>query len=189
MTMKEQENKTAWQQEPDSRGLAEMAEEVKRSYERRRAEEQAPPVDVEAEWQRFGRQHPAVRRSWFEVHRWAVAASMLLLCSLGLALGWHQLRTAPSPALAEAEVPAAVPTVDAVSEDSTRWTFRNASLRTVLQVIAERHEAQVRYRCGEEIYLYVELEKAWTLQQCVDFLNHFDRVNLKLTSDFVIVAE
>lgn len=177
MTMTEQDNKAAWQHE-------------------------APAIDVEAEWQRFCAEHPQVkghsqpvralppgspRRGW---HRWAVAASMLLLCTLGLALGWGYLRKAPSVRTPEAAtMPQPVLASDSIVDDDTRLTFRDASLQTILQEVAARHGAQLRYRGGEEVRLYVELEKSWSLQECVDFLNHFERVNLKLVQGNIIVAE
>lgn len=125
------------------------------------------------------------------MHRWAIAASMLLLCFLGVALGWpyvQEWKSQKSSPL-QTEVSAIRSETDTVNEDDTKLTFSNAGLKVILQEIAARHEAQVRYRCQEEVYSYVELEKSWSLQQCVDFLNHFERVNLKLTSDNIIVAE
>ena len=74
-------------------------------------------------------------------------------------------------------------------EDSTFLVFENAELKTILQEIAVLHETQVDYRCKEEMFLYVKLDKSWSLKQCIDFLNHFERVNLMLTSDNTIVAQ
>lgn len=189
--MTEQEYKTAWQNEPDSNELSEMATEVRRSFAYKDAKENTPAVDVDQEWQRFCANHTIRDEHHKDWHRWAIAASMLLLCSLGLALGWPYIREwklqRSSPR--QTEVSAIRSETGTLNEDDTKLTFRNAGLQTILQEIAARHGAQVRYRCHEEIYLYVELEKSWSLQQCVDFLNHFDRVNLKLTPDNIIVAE
>lgn len=189
--MTEQENKTIWQNEPDSKELTEMAAEVSRSYAWKKAEEQSPAIDVDREWQRFCTDHPvrtAPHRGW---HRWAIAASMLLLCTIGLALGWPYFREWKSPKAShiETDIPATDCANDSILEDGTKLTFRDTELHAILLELAGRHGAQVRYRNTEEVRLYVELEKSWSLQQCVDFLNHFERVNLKLTPDNVIVAE
>lgn len=189
--MTEQEYRTAWQNEPDSMELSEMATEVRRSFAYKKGKENTPVVNVDLEWQRFCANHTIKDGHYKGWHRWAIAASMLLLCSLGLALGWPFIGEWKSQKASprQAEVSAVRSESDTVNEDETKLTFRNAELHAILQEIAARHGVQVRYRCHEEIYLYVELEKSWTLQQCVDFLNHFERVSLKLTPDNIIVAE
>lgn len=163
--------------------------EVRVSYTWKRNTEDIPAIDVDKEWQRFCANHTQINRRRIGWHRWVVAASMLMLCTIGLALGWKYLIKTPAVVPSEAEAMNSVITNDTILEDSTKLTFRNTALNTILQEIAVRHETKVRNKCHEDIYLYVELEKSWTLQECIDFLNHFDRVNLKLTHDNVIVAE
>ena len=175
MTMTEQENK--------------FKNEVRLSYLWKRNTKDIPAIDIDKEWQSFCNNHPQIGSKRIGWHRWAIAASMLLLCSIGLALGWKHLIKTPAVVPSEAEAINSVIVNDSILEDSTKLTFRNTALNTILQEIAVRHEAKVRNKCNEDIYLYVELEKSWTLQECVEFLNHFDRVNLKLTQDNVIVAE
>lgn len=186
MTMTEQEYKTAWEKEPDAHELAEMAEKVKRTYTL--GTEAVPQVDVDEEWRKFSTRHPMMTTGSNGWHRWAVAASLLLVCTLGLAWGWNYMRNA-QPAQTAAEPPTVGQANDTMHEDDTRMTFSDATLLTILQELATRHGAQVRYHGTEEIRLYVELEKSWTLQQCVDFLNHFEHVSLRLTADNIIVAE
>lgn len=190
--MTEQEYQTAWQNEPDSKELSEMATEVKRTFAYKKAKEETPTVDIDKEWQRFCANHTIKKEQHKGWHnRWVIAASALLLCTIGLALGWPHISAWKSPKLSQSQpvIVAEQNVSNSILEDTSKLTFRDAELRAILQELATRHEAQVRYRCAEEIRLYVELEKAWTLQQCVDFLNHFERVNLKLTSDNIIVAE
>lgn len=186
--MTEQEYKEAWRNETDANELATMADELKKSYAWKKVQATTPTVDVEEQWSKFRAHHPMPQPSagW---HRWAVAASMLLLCSIALAIGWTiRERTPKHSAIQTPEATATAP-CDSIHEDSTKLTFRNTSLRVILNEIAQRHGAQVRDRSHDELYLYVELEKDWTLQQCIDFLNHFEHVQLSLTSDNVIVAE
>ena len=189
--MTEQEYQTAWQNEPDSRELSEMAAEVRRSFAYKKAKEETPTVDVDEEWQRFCTNHAIQDHQHKSWHRWAIAASMLLLCTIGLALGWPYFREWKSPKVSQSQaaIVAGRNEGDSILEDASMLTFRDAELKAILQEIATRHGVRVRYLCTEEIRLYVELEKSWTLQQCVDFLNHFDRVNLRLASDNTIIAE
>ncbi len=189
--MTEQDYQTAWRNEPDNKELSEMATEVIRTFAYKKAKEKTPTVDVEKEWQRFCANHAIRNRQHNGWHRWAIAASMLLLCTIGLALGWPYFREWKSPKVSQSQtdIVADRNASDSIFEDASKLTFRNAELKAVLEEIATRHGVQVRYRCAEEIRLYVEIEKAWTLQQCVDFLNHFERVNLKLASDNTIIAE
>lgn len=189
--MTEQEYKTLWENEPDSRELSEMAAEVRRSFAYTKAKEATPTVDVDKEWQRFCANHTIKDKQHKGWHKWTIAASMLLLCTIGLALGWPYFREWKSPEVSQSQPVIVINqnTSDSFLEDDTKLTFRNAELKAILGEIATRHGVQVRYRCVEEIRLYVELEKAWTLQQCVDFLNHFERVNLRLASDNTIIAE
>lgn len=49
--MTEQEYKKAWQNEPDSKELSEMATEVSRTFAYKKAKENTPIVDVDKEWQ------------------------------------------------------------------------------------------------------------------------------------------
>lgn len=189
--MTEQEYKTAWENEPDSRELSEMAAEVRRSFAYTIAKDETPTIDVDKEWQRFRANHAIEKEHHKGWQRWAIAASMLLLCTLGLAIGWPYFRECKSPKVTQSQsiTVADQNASDSFLEDDTKLTFRNTELKAILQEIAARHGAQVRYRCVEEIRLYVELEKSWTLQQCVDFLNHFEHVNLRLSPDNTIIAE
>lgn len=188
--MTEQELKTAWQNEPDADELSEMAKELKKAYATKMTETSTPSIDIEEQWQKFNANH-SVKTQEKDWQRWAVAASLLLLCGIGFALGWPYLKvwTSDSNPAADEQIPAIVSADDTITEDSTKLTFRNTGLSNILDEIAQRHGAKVIYKCSEEIYLYVELEKAWSLQQCIDFLNHFDHVNLSLSADNTIVAQ
>ncbi len=183
--MTDQEYKTAWQDEPDAQELFEMAKEVRDSYIRM---DDLPSLDVNEEWKTFQSKHlskkPANR--WL---RWAVAASMLLLCTICVAWGLTYL----NEWIIKNQTPQTIQTPNTPqtlhsSEDSTFLVFENAELKTILQEIAILHEARVDYRCKDEVFLYVKLDKSWSLKQSIDFLNHFERVNLMLTPDNTIVV-
>lgn len=184
--MTDQEYKKAWQDEPDAQELSDMAKEVRNSYAHKN---DTTSPDVNEEWKTFQSKHLSKKpaNGW---HRCAVAASMLLLCTICVALGWNYLKvwTVSKNTINEDQASIQSPN-NTTQEDSTFLVFENAELKTILQEIAVLHETQVDYRCKEEMFLYVKLDKSWSLKQCIDFLNHFERVNLMLTSDNTIVAQ
>lgn len=187
--MTDQEYKTAWQNEPDAQELSKMAKDVRGAYAYKKHETAPPNIDVEKEWKQFQSKHlqsdPA-----FGWRRWVIAASMLLLCGIGIAFGWPYLKEWKlSQRLNIENRTNPTQTESSPFDDSTQLVFENADLKTILINIAELHDAKVDYRCKEEIFLYVKLEKSWTLKECIDFLNHFERVNLTLTEDNTIVAK
>ena len=182
--MANQEYETAWQNEPDVRELTEMARMVRISYDQKKS---VQSVDVEEQWKKFTAKHPVsdVLQGW---RRWAIAASLLLLCGIALAIGWPYIKEWSAAIEEIKEVQIEQPKEDEFSENSSTLFFWNANLKTILQEIVKRQDAKLDYRCKNDVFLYVELEKSWTLKQCVDFLNHFDRVNLILTEDNIVVA-
>ena len=185
--MANKEYETAWQKEPDNTELTEMARMVSLSYANKKDESTKPSVEVEEQWKKFTVKHPVsdVSQGW---RRWSIAASLLLLCGIALAIGWSYIKewSATTPKLNVEQIEQ--PNEDEFSENSSTLFFRNANLKSILQEIVKRQEARLDYRCENDIFLYVELEKSWTLKQLVDFLNHCDRVNLILTEDNIVVA-
>ena len=193
MTMTDQEYKRAWQDEPDAQELSEMAKEVRNSYAHKY---DTPSPDVNEEWKTFQSKHllkplqtlkPSNSQTFI---RWAIAASMILLCTICVAWGWTYLKEwkIKNQKPQTIQTPQTSQTLQS-SEDSTYLVFENAELKTILQEIAVLHETRVDYRCKEEVFLYVKLDKSWSLKQSIDFLNHFERVNLTLTPDNTIVAQ
>lgn len=184
--MTDQEYKKAWQDEPDAQELSDMAKKVRNSYAHKY---DAPSPDVNEEWKSFESKHLSKRpaNGW---HRWAVAASMLLLCTICVALGWNYFKawTVSNSPINEDQA-FIQSSNNTTQEDSTFLVFENAELKTILQEIAVLHDTRVDYRCKAEMFLYVKLDKSWSLKQCIDFLNHFERVNLMLTPDNTIVAQ
>jgi len=187
--MTDQEYKTVWQNEPDAQELSEMANDVRGAYAHKNHEAATPNIDVEKEWKQFQSKHLQTSPA-FGWRRWVVAASLLLLFGIGIALGWPYLKEWKLSKRQIIENTVILPQSDSfLSEDSTQLVFENAELKSILNVIANLHDTKVDYRCKEELFLYVKLEKSWSLKECIDFLNHFERVNLSLTEDNTIVAQ
>lgn len=187
--MTDQDYKTAWQNEPDAQELSEMANDVRCAYAHKNHDATTPNIDVEKEWKQFQSKHLQTSPA-FGWRRWVVAASMLLLFGIGIALGWPYLKEWNLSKRQNIENQAnSTLSERSTFDDSTQFVYENAELKSILKDIAELHDAKVDYRCKEDIFLYVKLEKSWSLKKCIDFLNHFERVNLSLTEDNTIVAQ
>ncbi|MCQ2238537.1 MAG: DUF4974 domain-containing protein [Bacteroidaceae bacterium] len=174
-----------WMNEPDGKELYRMACEVKRAH----AVPSAQP-DVDAEWQSFRTRHMSKKPATW--HKFiAVAASLLLICGIGIAaiLPVFRQETAQSqdtpvtPKEAQAQ-PKGTVTVSAES-----FVFHQVTLENILNQLAAHYHAQVQFANPElkSITLYVQIDKNQTLQQAVQFLNHFDKVNIRLQGDTMVV--
>ena len=142
-------------------------------------------------------------------HRWGIAASVALACMVVVAMRLPSVRqwvgSVPFTDTEQSVVPIPAPAEAAeVVESEQGVAFRNVPLSDVLQWVAENHHTRVEIKdlasdhrqptasghdAATELRLYVELDRGWTLQECIDFLNRFEQVNLTLTSDNVIVTE
>lgn len=180
----------------DDPQLQQMAEEVQQAYELKKQGEKAPAVD-EA-WKRFNAKYrvteevsPSItlRHSFWK--RYGVAASLLLACMVAVAI--TVVRNVVFSASEETDAPinaelnAAMDDVpEEIEENETTIVYRNIALSQIVEQLAQEHNARVEYLASGDVRLYVELDRSWSLQQSLDFLNHFEQVNLTLTSDQVI---
>lgn len=141
--------------------------------------------------------------------RWGIAASVALACMVVVAMSvpsvrqWVGLMPANGIEQSAPTADIAADVTAEVMESAGGVAFRNVPLSEVLQWVAENYSTQVVSTTASghelsaasandpttELRLYVELDRGWTLQECIDFLNRFEQVNLTLTSDNVIVTE
>lgn len=180
----------------DDPQLQQMAEEVQQAYELKKQGEKAPAVD-EA-WKRFNAKYrvteevsPSItpRHSFWK--RYGVAASLLLACMVAVAITVVRNVAFPpseeTDASPSAELNAAMDDIpEEIEENETTIVYRNIALSQIVEQLAQEHNARVEYLASGDVRLYVELDRSWSLQQSLDFLNHFEQVNLSLTSDQVI---
>lgn len=171
--------------------------EVQQAYELKKQEEKAPSVDDA--WKQFnGKYHVteetqtviAPRRSFWK--RYGVAASFLLVGMVAIAITAVRSRmfspdegTGVLP-VEESGVWSEDNELDEIEENQTSVIYRNVPLSKIVEQLALEHNVRVEYIASGDVRLYVELDRSWSLQQSLDFLNHFEQVNLSLTSDKVI---
>lgn len=173
-----------------------MAEEVQQAYELKKQDVNAPSVD-EA-WKRFNAKHHVTEEVQPEIaprlsfwKRYGVAACLSLVCVLAVAVTVVRSASfAPSEELGVRSEASGVGSEEyelaEIEENPTSVIYRNVALSKILEQLAQEHNARVEYIATGDVRLYVELDRGWSLQQSLDFLNHFEQVNLLLTSDQVI---
>lgn len=176
--------------------LRQMADEVQQAYEQTKQEEKSPSVD-EA-WKQFNAKYHvkeesvapslAPRRSFWK--RYGVAASLLLACMVAVAITLVRSEVVGASLSEEVGVRSEELGVRSeesqIEENETSIIYRNVSLSQIVEQLAQTHHASVNYLASADVRLYVELDRIWTLQESIDFLNHFEHVNLVLTSDQTI---
>ena len=169
--------------------LRQMADEVAEAYEQAKQEAKSPSVD-EA-WKQFNAKYHvkgesaapslAPRHSFWK--RYGVAACLLLACMVAVSLVRNEELGVRSEELIDNSEEYKV---EEIVENETSIIYRNVTLSQIVEQLAVTHNASVDYLASADIRLYVELERSWTLQESIDFLNHFEHVHLVLTPDQTI---
>lgn len=172
--------------------LQQMADEVKQAYKQTKQEEKSPSVD-EA-WKQFNdkyhvKEDPvapslAPRRNFWK--RYGVAACLLLACMVAVAITIVRSEKVDASLSEELGERSEEYMDEEIEENETSIIYRNVALSQIVEQLALTHHASVNYLASADIRLYVELDRSWTLQESIDFLNHFEHVNLELTSDQTI---
>ena len=170
--------------------LRQMADEVAEAYDLTKQEAKSPSVD-EA-WKQFNAKYHvkaesvapslAPRHSFWK--RYGVAACLLLACMVAVSLVRNEelgVRSEESGASLSEEYK-----IEEIVENETSIIYRNVALSQIVEQLAVVHNASVDYLASADIRLYVELDRNWTLQESIDFLNHFEHVHLVLTPDQTI---
>ena len=172
-------------QEPDGKELYQMAAETKKAF----AHEQETEIDVEHEWNKFAARHTT---PWYVRYR-AIAACAALFVGVTIAAIVHITATPTKPTQqSEDGKPAPTEQTQQVgTSEQEMFVFDNATLKTVLMNLAVHYNAEVEFRNSKSrnIRLHVQIDKGLSLQEAVELLNHFDKVNLKLTDNNTIIAE
>lgn len=169
--------------------LQQMADEVAEAYDLTKQETKSPSVD-EA-WKQFNAKYHvkeesvapslAPRHSFWK--RYGVAASLLLACMVAVSLVRNEELGVRSEELIDNSEEYKV---EEIVENETSIIYRNVTLSQIVEQLAVTHNASVNFLASADIRLYVELERSWTLQESIDFLNHFEHVHLVLTPDQTI---
>lgn len=172
--------------------LRQMADEVAESYELTKQEAKSPSVD-EA-WKQFNAKYHvkeerlapslAPRHSFWK--RYGVAACLLLACVVAVAITIVRREEVGASLSEELGERSDEYNNEDIEEYETSIIYRNVALSRIVEQLAVAHNASVNFLASTDIRLYVEIERSWTLQESIDFLNHFEHVHLVLTPEQTI---
>ena len=166
----------------------------------KRALTDIPEPDVDAEWQRFEREHftPTHNRRWLKVA--AVIAGVLMLSAFTYAaiqaVRAHQpeIQQPMTEQVEKTDAPVATssPTeakdIDSVSTGQP-VTFDNVALETIVGDIAARHQMQVEFRNEDAraLRFYFVWQPDEDLDAVLERLNLFESVNISKEGNTIVV--
>ena len=172
--------------------LRQMADEVAEAYDLTKQEAKSPSVDEV--WKQFNAKYhvkeESVTPSLAPCHsfwkRYGVAVCLLLACMVAVAYSLVRSEESGASLSEELGVRSEEYKIEEIVENETSIIYRNVALSQIVEQLAVVHNASVDYLASADIRLYVELDRSWTLQESIDFLNHFEHVHLVLTPDQTI---
>lgn len=170
--------------------------------------------DVDAEWAKFesevidseaqtGQTHPQTRAKhigWLS----RAAAVIGIVCCLSVA-AWatvYVVRTVkgihypqstsveqPVSPTADAKTLVASMTNDSITVDDTAFKFDNIELHRIVTILCEYYGVEARYENEDAKYLrlYVRIDKTKSIDEVVEFLNHFDKVSMEVNDNQLII--
>lgn len=143
--------------------------------------------DVEAEWKKFCQKHTysSLRHTLIRT-----AAAILITTAFSLALYAMATRMGIMEVQAEVKEQQADTTVcDNKSTDEYRHLYDNETLSTILSDMAAHHGLNVIYRNTEakDIRLFYRWDKTESLEQSIAGINAFERFNIEIRGDELIV--
>lgn len=180
---------TALLADDDIKAFAETLVMSKRAVMRQTSEH----VDVDDAWQQFAEAHSLPRRNRYKIA--AVTTGIVFLSGMALAavVRWGIFaptnRNADQPQKPQTE---RVITTDSLRQDSVAApkdsvdrspvTFEDAELGTILTQMGAFYHVNVTFgkEASRHIRLYFQWDKHLDLQQQIDLLNAFDRINITL---------
>lgn len=178
----------------DCRDFYELAVKAEHGYDARRGNGRVDEETLDEQWRRFEAAHLPGRR-FSEWRQWAAAfVGVLLLSGIALAaIHFAAPRSSRRP-----EAPARMTVVKSIAvkapmvKDSVGTapeTYEDATLQTILTDLSAYYKVQVTYKSEQvkAIRLYIKWDKRETLEQMVEKLNSFDKVDITLTDHQMVV--
>ena len=168
----------------------------------KRAMTDIPEPDVDAEWQRFEKEHlnaPVENRRWFKVAAMIVGVLMLSAFTYAAVQAvQHRAKdkpqekienVAPIATKESSEVGPRRGVADTVEEVVAPVVFDNQPLGQMLEGIASRYGKQVEFRNEEarDLRFYFELHPGEDLNSVVERLNMFDRLSVSIEGNTIVV--
>ena len=181
-----EEELQAMLKEDDFRESAELMARLKQAY----IGEETEQIDVDAEWQRFASQKPK-RRSWGWMQIAAAFIGLLMLSGIAYA-AIHIVSSSRSQQAVENQGDRSLDSVQnhgPVPLIPEPKTFENVPLKDITAELASFYHIATEVRNGETaaLRLYYPWNPQMPLQQVVEELNRFEKVNLTLTNDTLII--
>ncbi len=162
-------------------------------------------VDVDAEWEKFSRDHIVRRRGPF-MWRSSRAASVAIIISIsiaaiaaGIAIGVAVKDRNQEISIREkSEVTSLSGTKSdkliAESQDSIKAVtspvmFEDASLEEIMKTVSAAYGVEVTFRKNETatLHLFYRLDPTLSLDEIISQLNTFEQINISRTGNFLII--
>ena len=185
-----EEELQAMLKEDDLRESAELMARLKQAYIGKETED----IDVDAEWQRFASQKPK-RRSWGWMQIAAAFIGLLMLSGITYA-AIHIVSSSRSQQAVENQGDRSLDSVQnhgpvplILHPIPEPKTFENVPLKDITAELASFYHIAIEVRNDETaaLRLYYPWNPQMPLQQVVEELNRFEKVNLTLTNDTLII--
>lgn len=185
-----EEELQAMLKEDDLRESAELMARLKQAYIGKETED----IDVDAEWQHFASQKPK-RRSWSWMQIAAAFIGLLMLSGIAYA-AIHIVSSSRSQQAVENQGDRSLDSVQnhgpvplilhSIPEPKT---FENVPLKDITAELASFYHIAIEVRNAETavLRLYYPWNPQMPLRQVVEELNRFEKVNLTLTNDTLII--
>lgn len=185
-----EEELQAMLKEDDLRESAALMARLKQAY----IGEETEQIDVDAEWQRFASQKPK-RRPWGWMQIAAAFIGLLMLSGIAYA-AIHIVSSSRSQQAVENQGDRSLDSVQnhgpvplilhSIPEPKT---FENVPLKDITAELASFYHIAIEVRNAETavLRLYYPWNPQMPLRQVVEELNRFEKVNLTLTNDTLII--
>ena len=161
-------------------------------------------VDVDAEWQRFDREHFGEKHSQFSWRKMAAAVTGLVLVSgLTFAAIHIYVRKSQQP-MPISDNATHVVVKDSIRQDSTKTlvandtkaakpvihkTFENVAFDKMMAEIAAYYDMQVRFDNADakSLRLYYDWDSLSSIEDVVNELDQFENVNIKVEGQTIVI--
>lgn len=145
-------------------------------------------IDVDAEWERFHRQH------FPKVSLWRKVAAVFIGILMVSGISYAAIRLISSEGNTVQDVSA--PEVQAYGQQKTPvdeelvdtvYTFQDAELQEILSQLASHYQLHTEYlnEQARHVRLYIKWNKTEDAQTMVERLNRFNKVNVKLANGLI----
>lgn len=145
-------------------------------------------ADIDAEWQRIVNRHKGrmILRKVAAVIIAVIVMSGISYAAVRLIQNRHQPMPESMPTVTQTTEDQVSPVEEA---DDSLYTFQNAELQDILNAVSVQYQLQTEYRSEEarHVRLYIKWNKAESVDSMLQRLNKFEKVNLTLSGDHILV--